>query len=261
MAVQWKVPQTSTQEWRILPENITIPPSPDRHVLPDIEWLIEDMMANGQSTPCAIRKDGGKPVLITGRSRWRAAIEINKRLKAKGEAPRALRCNYMDLTEEEAFRAAISENHQRNALDPLDYAYQIKYLGNVCAKTEDQIALVYFPGAKGEKLKDAVRFVRKHAKLVSLTPAAEKALREGTLKESAAYKLARLSVEQQKEALEGGGKVQVPGNGSKPPLKQVLGNLVNTGKLKFRGETHELPYWLVDWLTEQLKPKQAKLVE
>jgi ParB-like chromosome segregation protein Spo0J len=208
MAVAWKVDMKCTQEWRCFPEALTIPPSPDRHVLPDIEWLVEDMMANGQSTPIQIRKDGGKPILITGRSRWRAAIEINKRLKAAGQAPRMLRCSYMEVNEEEAFRIAIAENHQRNALDPLDYAYQIKYLGNVCAMTEDQIALVYFPGAKGEKLKDALRFVRKHAKLINLSKPAEKALREGKLKESAAYKLAKLSSEQQKQALEEGEKPQ-----------------------------------------------------
>ena len=240
MAVQWGVPVNSTQEWRILPEHIKVTSAMDRHVLPDIEWLIRDIEKIGQHTPCGIRKDGGSPVLVTGRSRWRAVIEINKRRKAKGETPIPLRCNYMQISEEEAYRAAISENHQRNALQPIDYAYQIKYLSNVCAMTEDQIALVYFPGATDEKLKEALRFVRRHAKLINLSKSAEKALREGQLKESAAYKLAKMSAEQQKEALEKP-HAKAP---KKPSLKAQIASVIESGGLP----ESQFPECVIQWL-------------
>jgi ParB-like chromosome segregation protein Spo0J len=247
MAVQWEVPVNSTQEWRILPEHIKVTSALDRHVLPDIEWLIRDIEKYGQHTPCGIRKDGGSPVLVTGRSRWRALLEINKRRKAEKKEPIPLRCNYMQISEEDAYRVAISENHQRNALDPLDYAYQIKYLGNVCAMTEEQIALVYYPDAEGETLKDAIRFVRKHAKLINLSKAAEKAMREGTLKESAAYKLAKMSADEQKEVLESGAK-PAKKKPAKPSLKEKIAEVVKEQSIFVDGKYSPLSPECLTWL-------------
>jgi len=200
MAVQFSVPHSRTSEYRLLPENITVKPALNgRHVLPDIEWLIQDILAQGQHTPVVIRNDGGKAVLCAGYSRYRAVSEINKRKLT--DSPLQLRCTYSQCSEEEGFLASISENRIRNATTDLDDAYNIKRLMKQYAKTEDQVAAIYFPGAKDDELKAAIRWVRKREALVNLSPDAEQAMKDGRLKGSAAVAIAKLSQEQQKEAL------------------------------------------------------------
>jgi hypothetical protein len=200
MAVQFSVPHSRTSEYRLLPENITVKPALNgRHVLPDIEWLIQDILVQGQHTPVVIRNDGGKPVLCAGYSRYRAVSEINKRKLA--DTPLQLRCTYSQCSEEEGFLASISENRMRNATTELDDAYNIKRLMKQYAKTEEQVAAIYFPGAQYEDLKAAIRWVRKREALVNLSPEAEQAMKDGRLKGSAAVAIAKLSQEQQKAAI------------------------------------------------------------
>ena len=67
MAVNFNVAHSRTSEYRLLPEDITVKSSLNgRHILPDIEGLIADILANGQHTPVLIRKDGDQPVLVAG---------------------------------------------------------------------------------------------------------------------------------------------------------------------------------------------------
>lgn len=252
MAVQWDVPVNSTQEWRILPENITVKPSLNgRYDKPDIDALIQDILVNGQHTPVVIRKEGGKPVLCAGYSRYRAVSEINRR-KLLGQ-PLPLRCTYTQCSESEGFLAAISENRVRNTTTELDDAHNIARLMKIYAKTEDEVAAIYFPGVLDEStngnglaaLKDARRFIRKRLALVNLTPAAEKAMREGKLKGSAAVAVAKLDQEHQEKALEKGVK---PKAERTPSLKAKLGIAVASSEFKFKGETRNLPDWVKDWL-------------
>jgi hypothetical protein len=156
-----------------------------------------------------IRKDGGRPVLMAGYSRWRAVNEINKRFPKE---PRELRCTYVQCSEEEGFLTALSENRMRNATTELDDAYNIKRLMKQYAKTEEQVAAIYFPGAQDDELKAAIRWVRKREALVNLSPEAEQAMKDGRLKGSAAVAIAKLSQEQQKAAISKAkdGKVAAP---------------------------------------------------
>lgn len=215
MAVKFDVDHTRTSEYRILPENITIKPELNgRHEKPDIEWLIADMLAvddkgnvKGQSTPVAIRNDGGSPVLVAGFSRWRAISEINKR--GLTPFPMQLRCTYVQCTEAEAFLYNISENRFRNPTTPIDDAYNMKRLLNAYGRTEDQIAMIYFPTAKTEgELKAARKFVKDRITLISLSPEAETAVRSGRVKESAATAIAKLSEDQQRKVLEKDGPIE-----------------------------------------------------
>lgn len=48
-----------------------------RQILPDIEWLVKDIAEHWQLEPGIVRKDGDRPALVAGFSRWRAIIEIN----------------------------------------------------------------------------------------------------------------------------------------------------------------------------------------
>jgi ParB/RepB/Spo0J family partition protein len=258
MAVQWDVKTNSTQEWRVLPADITIKPSLNgRHVLPDIEPLIQDILLNGQHTPVVIRKENGKPVLCAGFSRYRAVSEINKRELAP--IPLQLRCTYTQCTEAEGFLLAISENRQRQATTPMDDAHNIALLMRKFAMTEEQVAAQYFPGAEGQSLKDALRFVRQRLALIDLSPEAEKALLEGRLKGSAAVKIAKLSKEQQTKAVAaaGEGRVTAPKASGKPPLKTTLKAAWETGKIEYQGKQIVLPDVVVDWLATLLESKKT----
>ena len=208
MAVQFAADHKRTSEYRFYPDDIAIKPDLNgRHDKPEIEWLITDILANGQHTPVAIRNDGGQAVLVAGFSRWRAISEINKR----GLAPvkMQVRCTYVQCSEAEAFLINISENRFRNPTTALDDAYNIKRLLNVYAYTEEQIAKVYFPTAVTvDELKAAAKFVRDRIALISLSPEAQDAVRSGRVKESAATAIAKLSQDQQHEVLKKEGTIE-----------------------------------------------------
>lgn len=208
MAVQFSVEHKRTSEYRFYPEDITIKPDLNgRFDKPEIEWLIMNVLAEGQHTPVVIRNDGGQPVLVAGFSRWRAISEINKR----GLSPvkMQVRCTYVQCTEAEAFLVNISENRFRNPTTPLDDAHNIKRLLKVYAMTEDQIAAVYFPTAKTEEeLRAARKFVNNRISLIGLAPEAAEEVRSGRVKESAAVAISKLTQDQQREVLKKPGTIE-----------------------------------------------------
>lgn len=208
MAVDFKVPNKRTSEYRLFPEDITIKADLNgRHEKPEIDWLITDMLAHGQHTPVAIRNDGGKAVLVAGFSRWRAISEINKHNLSPVKMQ--VRCTYVQCTEAEAFLINISENRFRNPTTPLDDAHNIKRLLNIYAMTDDQIAGVYFPTAKTEsELKAARKFVKDRIALISLSPEAADAVRSGRVKENAAVAISKLSQDHQREVLKREGTIE-----------------------------------------------------
>src|ERR1700736_3436645 len=90
------------KDYSFEPEALQINPKlNERHDLPDIEWLIADIVANVQLQAVTIRNDGGKPVLCAGFSRWRAIVEINKRKLTP--VPLKIRCSYFKGDEREGF--------------------------------------------------------------------------------------------------------------------------------------------------------------
>lgn len=226
MAIDFTVPHTRTGEYRLLPENITTRSELNgRFETPDIEWLINDMLAHGQHTPVVIRNEGGLAVLVAGFSRWRAVSEINKRgLTPK---PMQLRCTAVKCNEVEAFLLNISENRFRNPTTPLDDAHNMKRLLK-WGYTEDQIAEVYFPTAKSAKeLAEARAFVKERVTLIGLAPEAEAAVREGRVTAPAAKAIAKLNAEQQRAAVAKEGTIErsdvVPAKPKvpKPPPKDA----------------------------------------
>ncbi len=114
MAVDFKVEHPRTSEYLFLPKDIKFKPELNgRHELPDIERMIDSLVRNGQLQPVLIRNDGGMPVLVAGFSRWRAAVEINKRKLT--EVPFKLRCVYFKGSEQQGVLANISENRLKGA--------------------------------------------------------------------------------------------------------------------------------------------------
>lgn len=237
MAVEFVVKGTGGtrgSEYRYFPEQITLKADLNgRHELPNIEWLIADIVARsesgttGQLEPVTIRKGPkGEPVLVAGFSRLRAVSEINKRKLLGDKIP--LRCVYTQLTESQAFIANISENRFRNATTLLDDAHNIARLRAVYMKSDEDIAAIYHPGAKDEQLKDAITWVKKTAKLAALTPKMEKAVRAGRVKPSAVTSIAKLSDELQNTLSEGDGTIKAPApvKAAKPVLDKELRKLV-----------------------------------
>lgn len=206
MSVEFKVAHTRKAEYNFAPEKIKVKPDLNgRTDLPDIEWLIESMVAIGQRTPVEIRNEAGHPVLTSGYSRWRAAIEINKRKLVPGGF--LLRCAYARCNEQEGFIANIHENHVRNAPTALDDAYNIRRL-EAWGRTHEEIAEIYRKRtAKGGP---DVRWVKGRLALISLGEPARQALKDGRLKPTAAQAIAKLDEEQQRQAVKGKEKITAP---------------------------------------------------
>jgi hypothetical protein len=186
--------------YKCYPEDIEIRPQANgRHEKPDVEWLVKDILANGQMEPVGIWDDGGKPVLSFGFSRWRAISEINQRNLTP--IKQMITCIYLKCNELGAFTRNISENRMRNPVSPIDDAHNIQRLLN-WQMDEKDVAKIYFPTAATDaELKDAVRWIQERVKLIKLTPEAEQAMKDGRLNETAAQAIAKLSSAQQKEIL------------------------------------------------------------
>jgi ParB-like chromosome segregation protein Spo0J len=229
-----------------------------RHELPDIEWLIQDIARNGQDTPVVVRAEGPPSartaVLDCGYSRWRAINEINKRKLTP--VPLRLACVFREGNEVDGFLSNVRENRFRNTTTPLDDAHNIAHLRRF-QMTDEDIAHVYFPDSKGDrkKTKKAIAWVKKQAKLATLTPEGEKAVKEGRLKAPAARKIAQLSAEVQKALLAEQGPVtaatvrKAEGKPEKMTLREVRKELNDAVRSHVVPVFNvQIPPMVCDWL-------------
>lgn len=206
MAVQWAsdTMQRAGDVWAEFPENIVIVPELNgRHENTDVESLAADIEANGQNEPCGFRKgDDGSTVLAYGHRRYRAVMLINKWRAARGEERRKLLGIYLRVDDKQAFIRAISENRQRRDVSPVDDAHNIGTLIERFQYSLEDVAKVYFPEAKKpEEFAEALRFVKQRHALLELAPEAEKAVRDGRVKLTAAVHLAKLSRDAQRKVV------------------------------------------------------------
>lgn len=176
-----------------------------RHDLPDVEWLANDIERRGQLTPVACRKDAeGYAVLVYGHSRLRAVLLLNER---NPNNPRKIKFQYLKgCDEQSAMLAAIAENRFRSDVSPMDDANNIHILETRFNMSLPDIAAIYFPNdaAKG------LEYVKQRRGLIELAPAAQQAVRDGSIKLTAARALAKLPQAQQVAKLNaGGGRVKV----------------------------------------------------
>lgn len=198
MAVEFKTEHTRKAEYLFAPEDIKVNAQVNgRHELPDIEWLVDSFVKVGQLQSVLIRNDGGTPVLVAGFSRWRAAMEINKRKLTT--VPFKLSCRYFKGNEQDAFLVNVAENVERNNTTPLDDAYNIARMERY-GMDMDAIAAIYHQGAK---------WCRDRLALTQLCPEAQADLNGGKLKPSAALHIAKLAEDQQRKALKGNAKGKV----------------------------------------------------
>ena len=227
MAVDFKGDFKRTSTYDFDPADIKINPELNgRHVLPDIQWLMKDILERGQLQPVAIRSDGGTPILCAGFSRWRAVSEINKGRELKDRLK--LRCVYYKGNEADGFLANIAENRKRNDCTPIDDAYNIARLERY-GRTIEQIADFY-----GEQ----EAWVRGRLALVQLCQEGQDRVTDGTLKPTAAIAIAKMAEAQQREKLKSGKKLTVAevrsnGKPKKPGMKElasILKAVIEDGK-------------------------------
>jgi ParB-like chromosome segregation protein Spo0J len=197
MAVDFKVEHTRTSEYLIPPKHIDIRPELNgREDATDVEDLIDSFADIGQLTPVDIGNNGGRPYLIFGHRRWRAAVQGIK----NGKLPKdfKLRCVYFRGTPLDELKAVVAENLRRKGTSPRCDASNIARMERY-GMTHEEIA--YFYGQSTEDGKPDVGWVKRRLALILLIPDADKAVKDGRVKPNAVQVLAKLSREQQAEAI------------------------------------------------------------
>jgi hypothetical protein len=205
--------RTSTPLVADYPENIVLDPQlngryerDNPEVKAAVEALAADIQVHGQRTPVQFRKnDAGQPVLVFGYNRYHAVALINKRLRAKGTSEDQLlklEGIYDTMSEEDALIAAISENRFRVGTSPMDDCWNITLLRKRFKKSDEEIALIYFPEAKGgEKRANALTWVKDSAGLAELAVEAQEAVTKGEIKVTTAKQLAKVSKDEQRKII------------------------------------------------------------
>jgi ParB-like chromosome segregation protein Spo0J len=209
MAVELNVDNKRGNLILLWPEDITIRPEDNGRFVPaKYEKILASFNTLGQLQPVTIKREGLAPVLSIGFNRWKAAMKFNEGKPI--ELRMRLACVYSRASALEATLANIHENFVRSPLQPIDIAHQIAKLQDQFGKTVEEIAEAY---------DEDVKWVKKHLKLLNLTPEAQRALIGGDIKETAAEKIANLDAKRQKAAVANGGKIEGP---VKPNRSKIL---------------------------------------
>jgi len=197
MAVKWDVPvQRGGDIHNFFPQNIKINPDLNgRAETPDIEEMIESIFHHGQINPVEIRKEAGVPVLVSGFSRYRSIVEINKRNLIPGGL--RLKCVYVQCDEKEGFIRNIAENLHRNATTPLDDAHNCRRLQQ-WGKTIEEIATL---------IHQKPAWVKSRLALCEASQEVKEALKNKRIKATAAVTLSKASAQAQKDAVSGTNKI------------------------------------------------------
>jgi ParB-like chromosome segregation protein Spo0J len=190
MAVDFKVDHSRTSQYAFFTKDFIIKPELNgRFEKPDLEGLIESIVKNGQLVPCTVRMDGGRPVLLDGHCRWQAIVEINTRKLVPGKMK--VNCVYFKGTEREGFIAGIETNRERKSTTPIDDAHNIARLQRYNLGISE-IADIYHEDSA---------WVNGRLALLTLSDESRVAVRSGKVKPNAVKALAKMSEEQQSEAL------------------------------------------------------------
>jgi ParB-like chromosome segregation protein Spo0J len=235
-----------------------------RHVLPDIKCLIESIKQDGQHTPCTVRKNGPRAMMVDGHSRWRAICEINKGRKAEDRLK--VWCVYFQGNEVDALAVGFRQNRERNALTPVDEGYFVTRMLRFGRTMKDVAAICH----------EDESWCKQRASLVSLTPEAQEMVGDGTIKVSAAVALAKLAANEQKRMLKEGGKITAssirratadqspPERKKKVTLKQIydiLHDIVGHDKYPVGISAKCSKDQLCQWLMDEIDGAEPRLAE
>ncbi len=164
--------------------------------------LVHDILDQGVLEPVIVRKQGSSTEVVAGRQRVKAARKANELLEArydKEETPEEKRI-YVRVPVirrtgdvKAMFKVSASENANREDLDLLESAYEVKRAMDVGGLTEAECAVAFGVNAQT---------IRNRLQLLDASKAVLSAIREGRLSATGAMKLAVLSHEEQDAALD-----------------------------------------------------------
>jgi ParB family chromosome partitioning protein len=137
----------------------------------ELEELTESIRQHGLIQPITLRQVGSKYQIISGERRWRAAMRAGLLT-----VPAYVRS--ADNTQLLTF--ALVENVQRQDLNPIELALAYKRMIEECGLTQEEVARAV--GRSRATVANTLRLLR-------LSPAIQKALKEGTLTEGHARPL------------------------------------------------------------------------
>lgn len=140
-----------------------------------VDGLAQDIKANGQDFPVVIRKLGGKLQLVCGFRRCTALRNIGRN---------TVIAVVKELTDDEAYRLAWSENEARKSYTDLDRAHAI-LKANQAGKTMKELEKVF-----GKTRKQLTRWKM----LAKLPTAVKEALADGTISTTHAVVLHEMKV-------------------------------------------------------------------
>lgn len=116
---------------------------------PALEELRQSIAEHGVIEPIIVRRKEDRYEIISGERRWRASRELGIE-----EIP----CILKDVSDEESFKLALSENIQRNDLTPLEEALAFKRLMEMkIARTQSDIGKML--GIQQQRVSDKLRLL------------------------------------------------------------------------------------------------------
>lgn len=252
MAAKFEVESKKSDVHSFFPEDIDVKAHLNgRTELPDIDGLTCSILTHGQLQNVVIRKDGLKPSLGLGFSRWRAVSHINELVKNKAKQtewleahqgyvipsePIRLRCEFKQWNEQEMFLANIAENLHRNPTTDMDAANNVAQL--------DKWGIDHAKIAATFKRPES--WVKKCLKIASVEPEVKQAVKDGRVKLSAMFAIAKLSADQQRAKVEGDGPIEEVKE--KPKKKFDLERLAALAVEYSESEKNGTPHGFVEWL-------------
>ena len=161
--------------------------------LPIPEPFVRDIQLRGVVVPVVVAMEDGRPWVVDGQQRVKAASEANRRNRAKGDPAVRVPCVLRAGDKAGLYAAGLAANCHRQEDDPLTRARQLERALSLGAD-EEEIAIACGVG---------VRTIRNWLEMLTLGPAAREALKDGRLSPTAALPLARLPITKQAEAVAG----------------------------------------------------------
>ncbi|MDG6988606.1 MAG: ParB/RepB/Spo0J family partition protein [Nitrososphaerota archaeon] len=161
-------------------------PFQPREGIGDIAELVESIKASGLIEPIVVRPKAKYFEIIAGNRRYHACRKLNFR---------RIPAIVVEMSDKEAYEAALAENLQRKTLDPIEEAESFRrYCEDYGWGSQSELA---------RRLGKSQAYVAHRLRLLSLPESFKSVIRDGTLSASTAEEISRLKdSERQREILE-----------------------------------------------------------
>jgi ParB family chromosome partitioning protein len=160
--------------------------------LPVDEALVLSIMDKGVVVPLVVSRDGEDVYVVDGRQRRAAALEANKRLRAKRRPTINVPCTFRRGEDDAGlFELSVLTNEQRRGDSPMERAKKMQRLADF-GRSSEQIALVF--GCSLNTVKAGLH-------LLDCAKEVQHAVEGGKVSATVATKLHKLPREEQRKAL------------------------------------------------------------